>query len=471
MSFPIRINASTDLQVEVFLHEFFLGDRNRKCWTYITKGLTAFGQKEMSLSLLLEDDDDEDSFPKTPVKIFQLLEKSARGGKAANIADSTRLGSTGFYGFAAVYYLDAIQYEDLPDLTDHLSLMLVHQSEYEFAKKYGFTRLLSRIGKFCSSFPYPTWNSRHRPSLFEEKPSEVTILENIRSLTFKNNTAELVGNQVVLTIDPLDRDQLLGSLRKLESSPFALNTSLSLNVNAALSWEPGQEKPGAYTAPDEVTHIGAAFVQFESAATTSSNLVEDGFSFRLSPETLAVFCTLLNEKRDNEVLDTGSFQLQVKWLQPQVGNRKPAVAYHHLAAWTTLDDSGLAETEIADSQKESDLSETEHNDAQIEGQEKVVLSKMADVTMNASKRVASNQLNEYIESIKSFLASAMQEESDKISLTIRTTIERKKAKHVIDADIQLNPEFIEFMENGLARILPCYTASPLTFELSFTVNP
>ena len=436
----------------------------------------------MSLSLLLEDEDDEDSFPKTPIKIFQLLEKSARGGKAANIADSTRLGRTGFYGFTAVYYLDAIQYEGLPDLTDHLSLMLVHQSEYEFAKKYGFTRLLSRIGKFCSSFPYPTWNSRHRPALFEEDVAEVTILENANSLTLKNNTAELMGNYVVLTIDPLDCDRLLGSLGELESSPFALHTSLSLDVNAGLFWEPGQEKPGAYTAPDKVTHIGAAFVQFESAVTTSSNLVEDGFSFRLSPETMAALSAILNDEKENEVLDTGNFQLQINWLKPQEGNRKPAVAYHHLAAWTTLDDSGFERTEFEStgsdgtalddaSQETSSINEPGPTNPQTGEQYKIVLNSLTDVTVNASKRVASNQLSEYIESIKSFLAAAMQDESDQLCLTIRTTIERRKASHVIDADIELNPEFIEFMETGLGQILPCYTSSPLTFELFFTVNP
>ena len=98
------------LEVDIHLHEFFLGDRHRKCWTYLTTGLAKCGQKEMSLSLLLEEDDDENEFPKTPIKIFQLLEKYARDGKTVDIADATKLGKTGLFGFTALDYLPAIHY-------------------------------------------------------------------------------------------------------------------------------------------------------------------------------------------------------------------------------------------------------------------------------------------------------------------------------------------------------------------------
>jgi len=489
MSFPIRINASNDLQVEVFLHEFYLGDRNRKCWTYITKGLKSYQQKEMTLSLLLEDDDEPEKFPKTPVKIFQLLENIARDKKAVDVADSTRLGKAGFFGFAAVYYLSAIQYEGLPDLSDHLALMLVHQSEYEFAKKYGFTRLLSRIGKFCSSFPYPTWNSRQRPALFEDGHREDTILEDIDTLTLKDITAELIGNQVLLTVNSQDVDPLLRSLKNLESRPFALHTSLSHDVNAGLSWEPGQEKPGAYTAPDEITHIGAAFVQFEAADSTSSELVEDGFSFRLSRSSTAAFCTFLEEQKDNEMLDTDSFQLKLRWQPQDISQDRPAIGYHHLAAWTTLDELDVSrerpiskELSISkelpsttiDPEPTTDKQIPAEPPTQIQGHDdnvRVILNKISDVTMNAVKRVASNPLNEYINSMRSFLSSALLEEAGQFHLTIRATIERKKAQHKITANVELNPEFIDFMEEGLNKLVPCYTSSPLTFEFSFTVNP
>ncbi len=130
MPFPINLNASTDLKVDIHLHEFFLGDRQRECWTYLTTGLTRYGQKEMSLSLLMEDDDDENEFPKTPIKIFQLLENYARDGNIVDIADATKLGKTGLFGFTALYYLPAIHYEGLPDCDNYLALMLVHQTEY-----------------------------------------------------------------------------------------------------------------------------------------------------------------------------------------------------------------------------------------------------------------------------------------------------------------------------------------------------
>jgi hypothetical protein len=355
--------------------------------------------------------------------------------------------------------------------------MLVHQSEYEFAKKYGFTRLLSRIGKFCSSFPYPTWNSRQRPALFADGHNEVTILENIETLTLKDNTAELNGNQVLLSIHSQDVDSILESLAILESKSFALHTSLSHDVNAGLFWEPGQAKPGAYTAPDKITHIGAAFVKFESADTTSSELVEDGFAFRLSAASTAAFRTILEEQKTNNVLETDNFRLQINWQLPGKILDRPAIGYHHLAAWTTLDELETSESSTPSSAEpdpvmiEEVATEQKSPQPDQDDQVQVVLDQIVDVTMNAARRVASNQLNEYVNSIRLFIASAFLEEADQISLTIQATIERKKARHKITTQVELNPEFIDFIENGLNQLLPCYTSSPLTFEFSFTVNP
>ena len=148
MPLPLKLNSTSNLEVSIQLHEFCLGDRQRKCWTYLTTGLAKYGQKEMSLSLLLEDDDDEHEFPKTPIKIFQLLESHARDGKTVGIADATKLGKTGLFGFTALYYLPAIHYQGLPDCYIHLSLLLLLHAEYDFVNRHGVTRLRSRSRQF-----------------------------------------------------------------------------------------------------------------------------------------------------------------------------------------------------------------------------------------------------------------------------------------------------------------------------------
>ena len=158
MSFPISVNLDESLKVEVHLHQLYLGDRDRHCWTYLTRGLKTHQQREMCLSLLVDDEADIEDFPKTPIKMFQLLAERTRSGRALVSGESTQLAQKGMFGFPSLFYVPSIQYEGLPSVDNYLSLILVHREEYRYARQYGLTRFLSRLGKFCSSFPYPTWN-------------------------------------------------------------------------------------------------------------------------------------------------------------------------------------------------------------------------------------------------------------------------------------------------------------------------
>lgn len=457
MSFPLTLDASTDLKVDIHLHEFFLGDRQRECWTYLTTGLARYGQKEMSLSLLMEDDDDENEFPKTPIRIFQLLENYARDGKIVDIADATKLGKTGLFGFTALYYLPAIHYEGLPDCDNYLALMLVHQAEYEFAKRYGFTRLLSRIGKFCSSFPYPTWNTRRRPSLFKPDHREDSVLNEIDLLHLKGIQAELYHDVVLLTLHTSNKHQLAQYLDRLASQnkAFALQTSLSLAANACLYWEPGQTRPGAYTAPDEVTRIGAAFILFDTTKTSSSRLIEDGFLFSLSRQTLTRLRDSCESTRNSGVLESSGMRLSLQWRQDNGDDPQPAISYQHRAGWTELADS--ADNEPADKPVDTPV-------------DKIRLKSITDISINASDKVNSEHLRHYVEAIQTFLLSSMLEETEELTLTIRVDILNNAATYEINANIELNPEFITFVAKGLAQLRPCQASVPVTFDLVFTIN-
>lgn len=454
MTFPLKLNASMSLEVDIHLHEFFLGDRHRKCWTYLTTGLAKCGQKEMSLSLLLEEDDDENEFPKTPMKIFRLLEKYARDGKTVDIADATKLGKTGLFGFTALYYLPAIHYEGLPDCDNYLALMLVHQTEYEFAKRYGFTRLLSRIGKFCSSFPYPTWNSRRRPALFTPDHQEDSVLNEINLLTLKGIQAELVDHVVLLTLQASDKHRLAQHLDLLAAvnKSFALQTILPLAANACLYWEPGQSGPGAYTAPDEVTRIGAAFIMFEAAEISSSHLLEDGFLFSLSRQTLARLRASCEPASDSGILELSGMSLSLSWHQGNADDQRPTIRYQHQAGWTELANSANIEKPV---DRPAD---------------KIRLKSITDISANASDKVNSEHMRHYVETIQTFLLSSMLEETEELNLTIRVEIQNNTATYEISADIGLNPEFIAFVTQGLAQLRPCQASVPVIFDLVFAIN-
>lgn len=132
MSFPLVSNIKSakldgSLAVEVHLHEFFLGDRDRQCWTYLTRGFADHGQREMALSLLIDDAADPNDVSKTPIKMFQLLgERTIE--RQVDYGDSTRLGQKGIFGFPGLYYVPAIQYEGLPNLDEYLACILDRKS-------------------------------------------------------------------------------------------------------------------------------------------------------------------------------------------------------------------------------------------------------------------------------------------------------------------------------------------------------
>ncbi len=442
MSFPIKVNASTRLKVEIHLHEFFLGDRIRQCWTYITTGLAQYDQHEMCLSLLLEDGDRADEFPRTPVRIFQLLEKHAAEGRIVDIADATKLGKRGFFGFEALYFLPAIQYDGLPCLDQHLALILVHQAEHDFAKRYGFTRLMTRMGKFCSTFPYPTWNTRKRPSLFVEGHREDTVLNHAHVIQAHGLLASLNGDIVELSVEQSLNDEALVCLGEItRDRPVVFQTGLSLDASACLCWEPGQENTGAYTAPDGVNRISSAFILFEPASVQVGSILEDGFAFTLSDISVK---SLLNTFRTRGKCDLPDFHGLKLTIRHCAGNEPTvsAPAYRHLAGWKELHVR----------------------------KRKVSRVEVKDVSTNARNRVASGQLGEYVNAVESFLETTLADESDHFTLTIRVVLARQQTRYEVMADIELNPDFIEFIQAGLRNIKPCYTSSPLTFDLVFEVN-
>ncbi|MFP6805628.1 MAG: DUF3480 domain-containing protein [Pseudomonadales bacterium] len=445
MNFPIRINASEALKVDVHLHQIFLGDRQRQCWTYITTGLVIHQQRELMLTLLLEDDDQADGFPKTPIKIFQLLEKSASDGKIMTIADATKLGKIGLFGFNALFYLPAIQYTQLPDATQHLALMLVHQSEYEFARKYGFTRLLSRIGKFCSSFPYPTWNTRMRPSVFGNRPNlqEPSLLNEFRSPSSLVAVTVLDKGIVSISVRREDQTLLAQKLEELGANDqsFLLQTILTEDANACLYWEPSQVHSGAYTEPDQATKIGAAFVVFRSSPVSFGQLTEDGFTFSLSASAISKIRDACLDGTELLIPDLIGFKLRFTTIEEDEFHTQ-ARNYQHVAAWTGV---------------------TTPSD-------KARLNSVSSGAIKGSTIADDKALTEHVSAIQQFLLGSLADESEQFMLTITLSSDDQSSSYDITADTDLNEEFADFIKTGLENIPPYRSNGPTTITMEFQVN-
>ncbi len=453
MQSPVIVNASENLKIDVFQHQFFLGDRFRQCFTYMTRGLQSSAgnkhQQEMCLSLLLEDGGDEangmspENFPKVPIRIFQLLENHIRRGQHFTIGDATRLGKSGFFGFSAVYYMPAVQFENLPDCRNVLALILVHQTEHEFARKYGHTRLLSRIGKYCSSFPYPTWNTQRRPALFETGYSEATVLAGAPRADIPDLTADLMGSRVRVNIPAGTAiSQVIELLRS--DGTVAIFAELSENANACLYWVPGTQ-PGAYTATGEPTCIGGAFVLFESGDRTAGHLLEDGFTFTFDQQTLESFCDRLANGQDFVMVLAHTENLELE-VHRSSGSVRPVFAYCAKAAWHPIMLN------------------------QAPGGANVHCSSIEDLSDNPATQFTQADLDHYIHAVESFLSTSMAQEAASLILTIRSIVSRDEFRHEISANVELNQDFIAYICDGLQQLAPFPVTSHAIVDLKFDIN-
>ncbi len=458
MTFPVSVNISDSLRIEIHLHEFFLGDRSRHAWTYLTHGLQVHGQKEMSLSLLVDDDANHEDVPKTPVKMFSLLERYAAEGRLVDAGDATRLGQRGIFGFTALFYVPAIQYVDLPDLSQHLGIMLVHQDEYEYAKEYGLTRFLSRLGKFCSTFPYPTWNTQVRPSLSKKHGRELSLLADNRHI---NTTRSFIHEDrfgFEFTLHEVDRAKLLDAMKLQDNSDaLIVNCAFSPSCDASLYWEEGLTIAGAYASPKpQLDKIGGSFLALHESKDRSAGIVEDGYFLSIKKSDLTLLKQAIEQKNPLTLaLDKRSFRL----VHLDGTITACARSYESVAVWKSLDPDSSAPVD----------GNTQTNDAP----RRVTIGARRNLTGSRSlaERVHAAELDIYLSRIEKVLVESLADETEQFELSIELAVYPKKVSSKISATIDLNPEFLEFVEETIATVPPCRVRAQIKIGLHLSLNP
>ncbi len=431
ITYPITTRLTPELEVTVYLHAFHLGDRERRCWTYITAGLSALTrepigngmiQQEMSLSLLLEDDDEPDDFPRPPLKLFQFLSEHVRAGKIMTSGRATTLGQSGLFGFDALFYLPAVAYESLPDLDNHLALMLVHRGEYEFARRYGLSRLVSRISRMCSCFPFPTWNTRRRPSLFEPGHQEPTMI-NERARTGLNS-AVIRDETVRLNLAENGRETLV----TLEEGQSVVLLADPVNVaEAALYWTP--ELRGAVTLIAAPTDFSASFVRVIVGHERYVRFIEDGVDLGVLRQDIAPLAS------------SGFEGHQTPFLQFTTGlPGQPATPYQSGAGWLVpalFQQRWLDRTRGKLTLRRVDM--TAPNNAQNSARE--------NTGDGEEDRLWSNALG-FSDAVLRAMADAMSEESEAFELLLTFSA----GTMYPTANMSLNHDFVQYLRALLGKL-------------------
>lgn len=398
--------------------------------------------------MLIEDDGDVSEFPRTPVKMFQLLGERAAEGRTISAGGSTRLGQSGIFNFPALFYVPAIQYASLPPMDDHLGLILVHHEEYEYARQYGLTRFLSRLGRYCASFPYPTWNTAARPSLFDAGAQEVSILANAGHAATLHSFVHMQDRELQLHLHLDDVATVSSRLEALPENQVAIfNTAFSPLCEASLYWQEGQDTPGAYAAPDMTTDIiGGSFISMTSGETAELAIVEDGFAVTLTADQFQALVAAIGNRQVYQANFHSGSQLTVSLLPPDL--QAKARPYQPIAAWRSLSPT---ESQVAPLLQMGDWIDATDNQV-------------------VAERVSTESLETYLQEVHAKLEQSLGDEKARFSFSLDVAIDGGNVAVAFSSDDNLNPDFGAFVVESVKAIKPCAVASRIKIRLPFSVN-
>lgn len=278
--FPVRLDIIPGkYAAHVHLHDVKSRRRKVACWTYVTDGLAARGQKEVVLTLSREDDENPSDFPRAPLKFFSHLYQFAESGRAVDSGDITQFEGGGFLGRSGIVYADAPPLDgiDLPE--NALTAILLTDDELKAVHEFGATRVLARMGKTDKHYPFPPWSDRTRPSLDLSATLEQSVLAQIDRQRIPGLRVRVEGNRIVASVAPDGVQELLAAVARAPVSvPLAMPTELDPVADGCLVWEPGHLEPTVAAPPgSRRTRLSGCFLALiPDQQEDCGEIVEDG---------------------------------------------------------------------------------------------------------------------------------------------------------------------------------------------------
>jgi hypothetical protein len=306
-AFPVEHAVIPDhLVVRVHRHDFPNGSVPVPCWTYVTKGLLAAGQKEMVFTLRRLADEEPDSYPQEPLLFFAQVHQLASSGRPVDAGGYTTfraasgfLGMTEMTGFAYLPPVDLPGVELPPDRA--ILALLLMPEEAELVQPLGSYRLASRLGQANRYYPYPPWSERGRAAVLSRQDVEQSLLGQLplaycAGTTVRVQMATQTGavpgqdrlvpggsaGPVTLRLPRALQAQIAQALAdKQDDWYFALLTDPDPEANSRLVWRPGQQELQLILPPGSDSSCvtgGFVAVVAEAGSIDGARFAEDGFA-------------------------------------------------------------------------------------------------------------------------------------------------------------------------------------------------
>ncbi|NIN71053.1 MAG: DUF3480 domain-containing protein [Gemmatimonadetes bacterium] len=454
--FPLHFELIPgELSARVWLHQI----ASMPCWSYTSTGLSAHGQRELILTVRVDQGEGPTDFPKEPLRVFVEVLRLAKAGRPVGSGDITELGGNGLLGHRGIVYTSTRERFADVEFPGGLAAILLRDEEIEAAMAFGITRVLGRLGQAYSHYPWPPWADRTRPSLPMARLLEDSILAQLTRIHAPGMTACLERDRIVLRLTEESGTQLLKQLAEFPaSSPPVLLTELEPTADGCFVWKPGQSDAKAITAPNGTgSRLSGCFLALAPGQTEDEGLVvEDGLMMSLRDLSWRAIRDGLKSMSPVEVRPSNSgFGFALEWLAHDYANPVDGLTYRSEGGWRAY------EPEAGPDKEEGGLTDLN----QI-----VLLTPEHEI----AQRLRIDELADYVEVIKStvidFFADQPRGAGAELMLQFEiepsawnASVKMASRPGVADATLQrLHDELCQLPS-------PSVTGGPVVFQMLFAI--
>jgi len=348
--FPVQVELIPGkLKVRIFLHVIDSQKGPVPCWSYVTEGLWAHGQKELIFTLSRKPNEKPLDYSRDLLNLFKNVYELAKQGRLVNVGDYSEFGPSGFLGrsdLRGIGYVTPQILQGVKVLGPHLAGIFLTDEELAIAKSLGVTRVMANLGWAYRYYPCPPWFERDRSSVLLSKPmQEHSILTHMGRGPVQGAWILLDHEkQLFLSVLPAARSKLQALLTKSPPrAPLALLIEADPRANACMVWAPGQSGLSAITSPnsDGLVRTGNFLALVPGQPENEFRYVEDGFSLMLTDASWKVIREAMASGKPVSVPITKSgMNFQLEWVVETYESPVDGATYYATGGWHTYDTRG-----------------------------------------------------------------------------------------------------------------------------------
>jgi hypothetical protein len=256
-----------------------------ECYSFVTQGLAAHGQRELVLTLRATPGAMSDSFIAELKGYFIAVRDFAAEGRLVNVGAVTMFGQRRPFPGWHLLYTVPYPWPGVPIPPNALAVVFITDKEMELQRRCGSARVMTALGKMYSHYPCPSWCDPQRPELPAAAILEASLLAKTGGIINWDVRVLQNGNDIVLRIPPRQQPHVRQFLEQApEDAVIPLITGIDRTADACLTWEPGQREPTAISVPGSTGEwVSGCFLMIvPGQEEESARVFEDGFTWMLN---------------------------------------------------------------------------------------------------------------------------------------------------------------------------------------------